>query len=477
MKQLVIVLVTFFMSIGLPIEILAGTKPSKIAKNIFFEGQNGKKKLEGIGTLSLHNPINRERFLEVTGNFSSDYISDCTIKWSDGRKLSSPQVKYHISKNGSYSAISLELTPNIHIDIPSEGIDGYLLDNIQIGFENYGKSNWKAPSGSSGYCKSRVKLTYNPLLDRYINNDKLMDELRKALKEEAENISEVYGNIALYASPTPSTDEIFAYGFILGDGYAILYKTSTYKKWSGSFYIYQHQNNNNVVFSCLFGPWSIKEISVKLSNGTHIDFDGGTDTPLIMTFSNGDEFRTYNNDKLEEALNCKKFIGACSDENDVKPYNGVLRHPGEYIDEVISNGERIKRIVKSNCTIIAKNNSYDVEFNDGSKYIGDGPKALYENFFAFGYSELTKDFLNNGKLIYPNGDWELYQNSEVVDGSEKRAQAKALKALKEARSKLRYHERGRVENCGVCLGTGMGWGSAAYCPFCGGKGWYIEHYW
>ncbi len=39
-----------------------------------------------------------------------------------------------------------------------------------------------------------------------------------------------------------------------------------------------------------------------------------------------------------------------------------------------------------------------------------------------------------------------------------------------------YHEHGRIEDCGICLGTGMGW-QGGFCPFCGGKGWYIEHYW
>lgn len=42
--------------------------------------------------------------------------------------------------------------------------------------------------------------------------------------------------------------------------------------------------------------------------------------------------------------------------------------------------------------------------------------------------------------------------------------------------KTTYHEHGRVEDCGICLGTGKGW-QGGYCPFCGGKGWYIEHEW
>lgn len=42
--------------------------------------------------------------------------------------------------------------------------------------------------------------------------------------------------------------------------------------------------------------------------------------------------------------------------------------------------------------------------------------------------------------------------------------------------KKTYHERGRIEDCGWCLGTGMGW-QGGLCPFCGGKGWYVEHEW
>lgn len=42
--------------------------------------------------------------------------------------------------------------------------------------------------------------------------------------------------------------------------------------------------------------------------------------------------------------------------------------------------------------------------------------------------------------------------------------------------KKTYHKHGRVETCGPCLGTGMGL-QGGTCPFCGGKGWYVEHYW
>ena len=53
---------------------------------------------------------------------------------------------------------------------------------------------------------------------------------------------------------------------------------------------------------------------------------------------------------------------------------------------------------------------------------------------------------------------------------------KSSKVIKDNSPQKTYHARGRQENCGVCLGTGQGW-QGGLCPFCGGKGWRIEHYW
>lgn len=52
----------------------------------------------------------------------------------------------------------------------------------------------------------------------------------------------------------------------------------------------------------------------------------------------------------------------------------------------------------------------------------------------------------------------------------------SFKKILPAPKKKKYHERGRVQECGICLGTGQGW-QGGICPFCGGKGWYIEHEW
>lgn len=52
---------------------------------------------------------------------------------------------------------------------------------------------------------------------------------------------------------------------------------------------------------------------------------------------------------------------------------------------------------------------------------------------------------------------------------------------KETKSKRQYHEIGKMENCKFCHGSGL---ATKYlgqeqkiCRYCGGKGWYIEHYW
>lgn len=64
--------------------------------------------------------------------------------------------------------------------------------------------------------------------------------------------------------------------------------------------------------------------------------------------------------------------------------------------------------------------------------------------------------------------------SESLDSDNTTYKKETQEVYKE--KKKVYHERGRVENCGVCFGTGKGW-QGGYCPFCGGKGWYIEHEW
>lgn len=66
----------------------------------------------------------------------------------------------------------------------------------------------------------------------------------------------------------------------------------------------------------------------------------------------------------------------------------------------------------------------------------------------------------------------LYDVSETFKVGHNRDFKKVYPAPK----KKTYHKHGRVENCGICFGTGKGW-RGGYCPFCGGKGWYIEHEW
>lgn len=51
-----------------------------------------------------------------------------------------------------------------------------------------------------------------------------------------------------------------------------------------------------------------------------------------------------------------------------------------------------------------------------------------------------------------------------------------VKVHKDNTPKKVYHSKGKMEDCGLCLGTGKGW-QGGTCIQCGGKGWYIEHYW
>lgn len=68
----------------------------------------------------------------------------------------------------------------------------------------------------------------------------------------------------------------------------------------------------------------------------------------------------------------------------------------------------------------------------------------------------------------------LYDVSETFVIGHNKSFKKVYPAPK--KKKTTYHERGRVENCVFCVGTGQGL-QGGYCPFCGGKGWYIEHVW
>lgn len=77
-----------------------------------------------------------------------------------------------------------------------------------------------------------------------------------------------------------------------------------------------------------------------------------------------------------------------------------------------------------------------------------------------------------GVYVMNKDDTIVYDLSETFD----KGHNKSFKEVRPAPKKKTYHKNGRVENCGICLGTGMGW-QGGYCPFCGGKGWYIEHEW
>ena len=85
------------------------------------------------------------------------------------------------------------------------------------------------------------------------------------------------------------------------------------------------------------------------------------------------------------------------------------------------------------------------------------------------YGKTTRIYIANEKT------GEIYCDlSNSLGASQGRF--KSLKLSKDNKPKKVYHSEGRIENCGLCLGTGKGLLSPT-CIQCGGKGWYIEHYW
>lgn len=88
---------------------------------------------------------------------------------------------------------------------------------------------------------------------------------------------------------------------------------------------------------------------------------------------------------------------------------------------------------------------------------------------SFIYGKTTRIYIANEET------GEIYCDLSNSLGASQ-ASFKSTKVIKDNTPKKVYHSKGKVENCGLCLGTGKGWGTPT-CPNCGGKGWYIEHYW
>ena len=92
------------------------------------------------------------------------------------------------------------------------------------------------------------------------------------------------------------------------------------------------------------------------------------------------------------------------------------------------------------------------------------------------YGKTTNLYLVNEKTK------EIYCDlSESLSASHSSFKSKKVTVAPKEPKKI-YHSRGRTENCPYCFGTGQGvkyMGESFHrpCAFCGGKGWYIEHYW
>lgn len=124
--------------------------------------------------------------------------------------------------------------------------------------------------------------------------------------------------------------------------------------------------------------------------------------------------------------------------------------------------------------VAAKYNAYKAGLKLKYKYVIDGKKIVKVPLSLYLIDR------NTGSVVCDLSNTFLAPNTKF-----KKYEVKIHKPVKSTNSKpvkstRRYHDVGKMENCPVCLGSGKVWPSGApvtTCMSCGGKGWYIEHYW
>lgn len=85
------------------------------------------------------------------------------------------------------------------------------------------------------------------------------------------------------------------------------------------------------------------------------------------------------------------------------------------------------------------------------------------------------------KLYIVNGMGEILYDVTATLSAPNNKYISFKKGKKSTKPNVKYHDRGKTENCYMCGGKGRvtSWrtGRPVPCNICGGKGWYIEHYW
>ncbi|MDE6535422.1 MAG: hypothetical protein K2K82_05360 [Muribaculaceae bacterium] len=163
--------------------------------------------------------------------------------------------------------------------------------------------------------------------------------------------------------------------------------------------------------------------------------------------------------KIYPSSNSKDFYFAIDDHLCLSyPKSRVSLHHGKnYFDE--------PRSVPTMETIKISNETYKKMVNKKCGLAWVFKIDKFSHFELFG--KTTRLYIINE---------ETYEIIADISDSLNTSNTSFKSESQEVYKKKTYHKEGRIENCGMCLGTGNGL-QGGYCPFCGGKGWYIEHEW
>ncbi|MDE6634927.1 MAG: hypothetical protein K2J96_06710, partial [Bacteroidaceae bacterium] len=165
-----------------------------------------------------------------------------------------------------------------------------------------------------------------------------------------------------------------------------------------------------------------------------------------------------------------------SSEFYIKIQDKCFSYPKSYITIYYnSSGAPVLSSIET-CNVSA---STEIKYNNYWNPTYDGYMSITWLYKPF----VTKDGITycktKGLYIIKNEKENLQWSDKILcDLSSTFTQGhnRAFKKVSPAPKKKTYHREGYIENCGYCLGSGNGL-QGGYCPFCGGKGWYIEHYW
>lgn len=140
-------------------------------------------------------------------------------------------------------------------------------------------------------------------------------------------------------------------------------------------------------------------------------------------------------------------------------------------------------LVEDGRYLIVKAQTCKVNDNDALKVENNRDKCRLVWVFRFEGIKNNKIYGKTTNLYLVNKETkEIYCDlSGSLSASHSSFKSKKVIVAPKEPKKV-YHSRGRTENCPYCLGTGQGvkyMGESFHrpCAYCGGKGWYIEHYW